>query len=66
MEYQLDGHLEVDEFLALANSNWPGEYDRELTEGALDKSINITARENGQLIGCLRILSDGYFFLLNH
>lgn len=62
MEYQVEPDLDVDEFLSLANSNWPGEYDRQKTKFALGKTINLCAREEGKLIGCLRILSDGYFF----
>ncbi|MDN3650065.1 GNAT family N-acetyltransferase [Reinekea marina] len=62
MKYQVDSHVGIDEFLSLANSNWPGEYDREKAKAALEKTINLSARDNGSLIGCLRILTDGYFF----
>jgi len=62
MEYKVDCEISVDEFLELANSNWPGKYNREKTEVALTKTININARDNGKLNGCLRIISDGYFF----
>jgi len=62
MEYQIDSNIGVDEFLELANSNWPGKYDREKVKAALASTINLSAREKGRLIGCLRILTDGYFF----
>ena len=29
---------------------------------ALSKTLNITAYDNERLVGCLRILTDGYFF----
>lgn len=29
---------------------------------ALDKTLNITAYDGERLVGCLRILSDGYYF----
>ena len=32
------------------------------TQIALSKTINLTAYDNDKLIGCLRILSDGYYF----
>ena len=41
---------------------WKGQYDIEKTEVALSKTINITAYDGGILVGCLRILTDGYFF----
>ena len=34
----------------------------ERTQNALSKTLNITAYDNKMLVGCLRILSDGYFF----
>lgn len=57
-----DEHLSTDDFLALAETVWPGSYDRLRTARALQHTLNITARCEGQLIGCVRILSDGYFF----
>lgn len=32
------------------------------TQLALSKTINITAYDDGTLVDCLRILSDGYYF----
>ena len=34
----------------------------EQTRQALSKTLNITAYDNKKLVGCLRILSDGYYF----
>lgn len=38
------------------------EFDMERTQTALSKTLNITAYDNEMLVGCLRILTDGYFF----
>lgn len=32
------------------------------TQVALSKTLNITAYDSNDLVGCLRILTDGYFF----
>ena len=34
----------------------------EQTRRALSKTMNITAYDNENLVGCLRVLSDGYYF----
>lgn len=39
-----------------------GDYDMEKTKEALSKTLNITTYENKVLVGCLRILSNGYYF----
>lgn len=57
-----DRELSVKDFLLLANSIWPGEYDTEKTAEALKRTLNITVYDNGRLAGCIRILTDGYFF----
>ena len=63
MEYRIDDReLDTEGFLAFVNKVWPGEYDAERTSAALARTLNITARDGGTLVGCLRILSDGYFF----
>lgn len=63
MDYRVDDRaLEAEAFLPFVNRIWPGEYDLERTRDALSKTINITARDGGALVGCLRILSDGYYF----
>lgn len=63
MEYHVDDRaLEAEEFLGFASRVWPGDYDVEKTRAALTRTLNITARDGGLLAGCLRILTDGYFF----
>ena len=63
MEYRIDDKmLDTSIFLKFVNHVWPGDYDIEKTENALAKTRNITAYDGKRLVGCLRILSDGYFF----
>ena len=63
MEYRVDDRsLQPGPFLAFVNRIWPGEYDAERTGQALAKTINITAWDKTKLVGCLRILTDGYYF----
>ena len=57
-----DAALTAEAFLRLVNRVWPGDYDLERTRAALARTLNITARDFGELVGCLRILSDGCFF----
>ena len=57
-----DRDLSAALFLDLAQRVWPGNYDPELTQQALDRTLNITAWDSEKLVGCVRILSDGYFF----
>ena len=63
MEYKIDDQqLNASTFIRFANQVWPGKYDEEKTAVALSKTMNITAYDGETLIGCLRILTDGYFF----
>ena len=63
MEYKIDDRqLNAEKFIEFVNKVWPGEYDADRTSSALSKTINITAYDGELLVGCLRILSDGYFF----
>ena len=63
MEYRIDDkRLTASVFLPFVNQVWPGDYDIEETQSALSKTTNITAYAGNRLVGCLRILSDGYFF----
>ena len=63
MEFKIDDKgLEASAFIAFVNQVWPGNYEREKTQKALSKTLNITAYDGTRLVGCLRILSDGYFF----
>lgn len=54
--------LKATSFISLANRVWPGSYDVDRVEVALKKTIKITAWHNEILVGCVRILTDGYFF----
>lgn len=63
MEYRINDHrLTAAAFISFANQIWQGDYDLEKTAAALSKTQNITAYDGDKLVGCLRILSDGYFF----
>lgn len=63
MEYRVDDkQLNASAFLSFVNHIWPGNYDAERTQNALSKTLNITAYDSATLVGCLRILSDGYYF----
>ena len=57
-----DKQLTAKEFVAMANKVWPRDYDELKTAQALKNTINITARKNGELVGCVRVLTDGVFF----
>lgn len=63
IKYNIDDKsLLADDFLALAQKVWPGEYNKEYVQEALSKTLNTTAWDGDKLIGCVRILTDGYFF----
>ena len=62
MKYSREDHLPAEEFIGLAQRVWPGEYDVTSVQEALGRTINITARKDGELAGCVRVLTDGYFF----
>lgn len=63
MEYKVnDQALTADEFLVFVNQIWPGDHDRKKTEEALSRTMNLTAYDGRTLVGCLRILTDGYYF----
>ena len=57
-----DSSLDAAVFLPFVNRVWPGEYDFEKTQTALTKTLNLTAYDGPALVGCLRILTDGYYF----
>ena len=57
-----DSQLDPLVFLNLVQRVWPGTYDADRTATALEKSINFTAWDGEKLIGCARLLTDGYFF----
>ena len=63
MEYKVnDTKLIASTFIPFVNQIWKGDYDMERTQAALSKTLNITAYDNKLLVGCLRILTVGYFF----
>ncbi len=63
MEYRInDRTLKATVFIEFVNKVWPGNYDINKTQDALSKTLNITVYDGNKLIGCLRILTDGYFF----
>ena len=63
MEFRVDDkELDASVFLAFVNQIWPGCYDPERTKSALSKTLNVTAYDGAKLIGCLRVLTDGYYF----
>ena len=63
MDYRADDReLNAADFLAFVNQIWPGSYDAERTQTALSRTLNVTAYDGARLVGCLRILTDGYYF----
>ena len=63
IEYEIDyKELDAGIFIRFVNEIWPGDYDEMKTGSALSKTMNITAWDGGKLVGCLRVLSDGYYF----
>ena len=63
MEYRIgDKMLHAPEFVSFVNRIWPREQQLEKAEAALRKTFNITAYDGENLVGCLRILTDGYYF----
>ena len=63
MDYRIDDkQLDASAFLSFVNQVWPGKYDESRTAEALSRTLNITAYDGETLVGCLRILTDGYFF----
>ncbi len=57
-----DKELDPDVFIEMANQIWPGSYDAKRMQEAIGRTMNITAWDDSRLIGCVRILSDGYLF----
>ena len=63
MEYKVnDQELNASTFITFVNRVGPGDYDLDKTQAALSRTLNITAYDEKELVGCLRILSDGYYF----
>jgi len=57
-----DENLDVTVFIDMAVQVWPGNYHSHYTKEALGRTINTTAWDNDTLVGCVRVLTDGYFF----
>lgn len=57
-----DRDLSASIFLNLAQRVWPRNYNAERAQEALGRTLNITAWDGDYLVGCVRILTDGYFF----
>lgn len=57
-----DEELSPCDFLSLVQKVWPGDYDFDLTQLAIKKTVNYTAWDADILVGCCRVLTDGYFF----
>ena len=63
IEYKVDDkEMNASFFVSFVNQIWQGDYNIDRTQAALSKTINITAYDGNVLVGCLRILSDGYYF----
>ena len=63
MKYKVnDQELNASMFITFVNRVWPGDYDVDKTQAALSRTLDITAYDEKELVGCLRILSDGYYF----
>ena len=63
IEYKVDDkEMNASFFVSFVNQIWQGDYNIERTQAALSKTIYITAYDGNVLVGCLRILSDGYYF----
>ena len=57
-----DQSLTAEAFLGLAQRVWPGQYSIDYTREALRRTLNSTAWDGTLLVGCVRVLTDGYFF----
>ncbi len=63
IEYIVDDKtMNAEIFLSFVKQVWPENYDAEKTRTALSRTLNLTAYDDKRLVGCLRILSDGYYF----
>ena len=63
LRYEVDdATLTAEAFLELVQQIWPRDYDRAYIQRALARTCNITAWDGRKLVGCVRILTDGYLF----
>src|SRR5687767_7859818 len=56
-----DDGVRPDEFLELGQHIWPGSYGLAEVTTALARTTNLGAWDAGRLVGCVRLLTDGYF-----
>jgi ribosomal protein S18 acetylase RimI-like enzyme len=54
--------VSAEQFFELAQKTWPGSYSLPDVATALARTINIGAWDGDALVGCVRVLTDGYFF----
>jgi GNAT superfamily N-acetyltransferase len=57
-----DPRLTADAFVSLAQLIWPRAYDTGQVAQALARTSSVSAWHEGQLVGCVRVLTDGYLF----
>ena len=57
-----DSSLDEKDFLQLVMAVWPGTYDMDKLHLALGNTLNFTAWDGEVLVGCARLLTDGYLF----
>ena len=57
-----DQRLTAEAFVALAQQVWPRAYDTSQVALALTRTSSVSAWQDGRLVGCVRVLTDGYFF----
>lgn len=62
IDYSQEPGLQAAEFIDLVQRVWPGTYDPILTQQALERTLNLVARDAGRIVGTIRLLTDGYFF----
>ena len=61
-DIRYDHDVSVDAFIALAQRIWPRSYDRGRAAAALARTANVGAWADDQLVGAIRVLTDGYLF----
>jgi ribosomal protein S18 acetylase RimI-like enzyme len=49
------------EFLVLGQRIWPGDYGIDEATTALSRTTNVGSWDGDRLVGCVRLLTDGYF-----
>jgi hypothetical protein len=63
IEYTPDGKITVEEYIAFFHARQPHALlDPQRVDEMLSRSILVTSRKGGQLVGFVRIVSDGYVF----